>query len=154
MQQTSPVPSSIKWDYAYFQRPMKRTLGKLLAVLRIPSNVPLPSRPLPPTARHLVLRPTDKHLLGRSPKQPLVCLCIFGLAENSAKSELFLLYTMSKFSSQLTSIYFSTSCSFVREKAKARRNYVTCPGPSRSLQTEELVFDTGPISFQRQKSCR
>lgn len=122
-------------------------------VLKIPSNVPLPSHPLPPTTRHLALRPTDKHVLGRSPKQPLVCLCIFGLAENSAKSELFSIISYVKVFFSINKYLFSTFCGSVREKAKARRNYVTCPGSSRSLQTEELVFDTGPISFQRQKSC-
>lgn len=106
--------------------------------------IPFPSHPLPPTTHHLALHPTDKHLLSKSQKQPLVCLCTFGLVENSTKSELASIVHYVKIFFSSNKYWLSTFCSFIHEGTKAQRNYVTCQWSSYGPQTEELVLEPRP----------
>lgn len=138
-QQASPVSSSIKWDHAYSQRLIQRTLAKLLAQCSkfCPTSHCPAIRYLPPPAIWPSVPQINIHWAEAQSSHWYVCVSLV-LAENSAKSELFSIICYVKVFFSIIKYLFSTFCSFVREKAKARGNYVTCPGSSRSLQTEEL----------------
>lgn len=95
----------------------KSTPAKLPAQRSNPIKHPAAQPSAASHPHHLALRSADKHGLGRSPKQPLVCLRIFGLAENSARSEPSSIIYYVKVFFSISKYLFSTFCSSVREKA-------------------------------------